>query len=277
MEALTQAAPGATNAYRWEIPGKPVAVHLALDVIDNVLPEVMRAFGAVPKRGAETGGLLIGSIERDSGHAIVRVEQIELVPCLYARGPSYLLSSDDKTAFEMAVERWAPNPTRPQQAVGYFRSHTRDGLALSPEDVELLDRLLPGPAHIALLVRPFAAKPIQAGFFFRDNGSFSTETPLGFVFNRRELETQEVEPKTTAPPDNPRANLVTSPLPDAADQPKPDESKLAERSYQGSPRLVIPLPDDFTGKPRVPQPDISSKPGRSGMPAWMWVPLSVAL
>src|SRR5215471_2839495 len=213
MEALTQAAPGATNAYRWEIPGKPVAVHLALDVIDNVLPEVMRAFGAVPKRGAETGGLLIGSIERESGHAIIRVEQIELVPCLYARGPSYLLSSDDRIAFESAVERWAPAPDRAQYAVGYFRSHTRDGLALSSEDVELLDRLFPGPAQIALLVRPFAAKPIQAGFFFRDNGAFLTETPLRFVFNRRELEAQEAEQQAMMPaPSKPRTvKLVTPP------------------------------------------------------------------
>jgi hypothetical protein len=274
MEGSTQAAPIATNAiYRWEVPGEPVAVHLTLDVIDSVLPEVMRAFGAVPKRGAEAGGLLIGSIERDSAKATVRVEQIELVPCLYALGPSYLLSSDDKTAFEEAVGRWKPETAGTQYVVGYFRSHTREGLALTSEDIELLDRLFPDPAHVALLVRPFASKPIQARFFFRDNGAFLTETPLAFVFNRRELEAQQVEP----PQAPPTTSQLASAEPIMALAPVTEERKQPERSYHGSPRRVIPLPDDFIGEGPAPDRDVPPKPGASGMPAWMWVPLSVAL
>lgn len=289
MEGSTQAAPIATNAiYRWEVPGKPVAVHLALDVIDSVLPEVMRAFGAVPKRGAEAGGLLIGSIERDSAKAIVRVEQIELVPCLYARGPSYLLSGDDKTAFEEGLGRWKPETAGSPYVVGYFRSHTRDGLALSSEDIELLDRLFPDPAHVALLVRPFASKPIQAGFFFRDNGAFLTETPLGFIFNRRELEAQQREPpQIEAPRAEPQQALPTPVKLPAAEPPAPAPTPVVEerkqlersqqRSQQGSPRRVIPLPDDFLGQAPGSESAVLPKPAASGMPAWMWVPLSVAL
>jgi hypothetical protein len=59
MATRTQPPPG---YYVWEVPGKPVAVHLHLDVLDRIASEVMRGFGAVPKRGAEVGGLLIGIV-----------------------------------------------------------------------------------------------------------------------------------------------------------------------------------------------------------------------
>ena len=89
MDTSTQAVASESGIYNWQIPGKSIQVQLNLEVIDNLLPEMMRAFGAVPKRGAEVGGLLIGSIEHvQAGQTIVRIEQVELVPCVYARGPS---------------------------------------------------------------------------------------------------------------------------------------------------------------------------------------------
>ena len=132
--------------------------------------------------------MLIGMIEHaEGGQAVVRVEQAEVVPCVYAKGPSYLLTDEDQAAFDQIREKWRPDSSRPFCAVGYFRSHTRDGLNLSREDIELLNRHFPDPAHIALLIRPFATKPVQAGFFFRENDAFPEETSLPFVFSRREL------------------------------------------------------------------------------------------
>ena len=58
METRTQDPAG---YYVWEVPGQPVIVHLRLDVVDRLAAEVMRGFGAVPKRGAEVGGVLIGT------------------------------------------------------------------------------------------------------------------------------------------------------------------------------------------------------------------------
>ena len=77
METRTQDVPG---YYVWEAPGKSLLVHLQLDVIDGLLSDVMRGFGAVPKRGAEVGGLLLGSIERGE-QTIVRIEDFEPVEC----------------------------------------------------------------------------------------------------------------------------------------------------------------------------------------------------
>ncbi|HLW77683.1 MAG TPA: hypothetical protein VKS01_11875, partial [Bryobacteraceae bacterium] len=60
MGAPTQDTSG---YYVWKAEGAPVEIHLHLDVLDRLAAEVMRGFGAVPKRGAEVGGVLIGTID----------------------------------------------------------------------------------------------------------------------------------------------------------------------------------------------------------------------
>src|SRR5580700_6698924 len=98
--------------YVWEAAGKSVVVCLHLEAIDRMLQEVMRGFGAIPKRGAEVGGVLIGTIETDGGQTTIRVEDFEPVDCGYTRGPSYLFVDDDRGTFEEAVARWQPDAAR---------------------------------------------------------------------------------------------------------------------------------------------------------------------
>ena len=123
------------------------------------------------------GGILIGTIKSDT----IRIEDFEPVPCTYARGPSYLLTDAERESFEEVCQR------RGTEAVGYYRSHTRDGLALQPEDLHLLERHF----QLALLVKPFATKPGVAGFFVRENGVFPAATPLEFPFRRWEMTGEE--------------------------------------------------------------------------------------
>ena len=163
METRTQDPAG---YYVWEVPGQSVVVHLRLDVVDRLAAEVMRGFGSVPKRGAEIGGFLIGTI-RPGVPAIVRINDFESIACEYRRGPSYLFTEEDGVAVEDSWERLQPSVSPSAYAVGYFRSHTRDGFSLAPEDLELLDRFLPGPAHVALLIKPYATKASVGGFFVR--------------------------------------------------------------------------------------------------------------
>jgi hypothetical protein len=189
-------AQDASGYYLWEAAGKAFEVHIHLDVLDAILAEVMRGFGAVPKRGAEVGGLLLGSIERGTiesapgksapgAGTVVRIEDFEPVECGYTRGPSYLFSAEERETFEDACARWSPDASRNSCAVGFYRSHTRDGMSLAPEDVELMDRCFPDPSHVALLVKPFGTKASPAGFFFREDGAFQETTPLEFPFRRR--------------------------------------------------------------------------------------------
>jgi hypothetical protein len=235
MGSPTQDVPG---YYAWQVSGKPVEVHLQLDALDRMASEIMRGFGAVPKRGAETGGLLLGTITPGSP-SIVRIEDFEPVACHYRRGPSYLFTEDDSAAFERAFERLKPDPSRSIYAVGYFRGHTREGFSLAAEDVELLDHFFPGPAPVALLVKPFATKVSTAGFFVREDGVFPETTPLEFPFRRRELTGEEPPPR--------RSLLERRPRLRGSDAPAPS----GEAAYPG--RVAAP-----------------AKPG-SG---WVWIPLS---
>jgi hypothetical protein len=226
-----------SDYYVWELPEKSVAVHLHLSVVDRLSAEVMRGFGLIPKRGAEIGGVLLGRIE-EGPTTIVRIEDFEPVTCNYKRGASFLLSADDGVAFDETCSR-----TRPHR-VGYFRSHTRDGFSLTPEDIVLLERYFPSLGDVALLIKPFTTKVNVASFFFRENGAFQSSAPLEFPFRRRELTGEE------APPHRPMMDRL----------PRNSEVRL-----QPAEEIVDTVPVEpvyaVPSKSRV----------RSG---WVWIPMS---
>jgi hypothetical protein len=241
--------------YVWEVHGQPVVVHLHLDVVDRILAEVMRGFGAVPKRGAEVGGILIGFVEhRAAEHgdvSVVRIDDFEPVECGYKRGPSYLFSGDDAAAFADAVRQWQPDATRSTYAVGFFRSHTRDGLSLSGEDIGMMDEYFPAPSHVALIIKPYGTKVSLAGFFIREDGSFPDTAPLEFPFRRRELAGEDAPPR--------RSMIERRPRPQRFAEIPPAE---VEENVAADP---MPLPS--TGY-------AVTVPSKSRLRSSIWVPLS---
>ncbi len=178
--------------YNWAPDGKPIEVRVEFDVIDRMSAEVMRGFGSVPKRGAEVGGILLGSVER-AGKLVVHIQDFLVVACDYRRGPSYQLTNTDTQRFADAItEAGQPSlsvgPGLESRPIGYFRSHTRDGMGLTDDDLQLFSNYFPDPTSVMLLVRPFATKVSQAGFFFEENGQIRSDaTYLTFPFRRREL------------------------------------------------------------------------------------------
>jgi hypothetical protein len=247
METRTQDPAG---YYVWEVLGQSVVVHLRLDVVDRLAAQVMRGFGSVPKRGAEVGGFLIGTI-RPGVPAIVRIDDFEPVACEYRRGPSYQFTEEDGIALEETWQRLQPSASPSAYTVGYFRSHTRDGFSLAPEDLELLDRLLPGPAHVALLIKPYATKVSVGGFFVREHGEFPESTPLEFPLRRRELLGEEPAPRR--------------PL-GAGQRPADAAAMTPEEPPQSAFR--------FAGYEPTPPQDTEPAPARSRLPrGWVWPPL----
>jgi hypothetical protein len=247
METRTQDPAG---YYVWEVPGQSVVVHLRLDVVDRLAAEVMRGFGSVPKRGAEVGGFLIGTI-RPGVPAVVRIDDFEPIACEYRRGPSYQFTEEDGVALEEKWQRLQPSASPSAYTVGYFRSHTRDGFSLAPEDLELLDRLLPGPAHVALLIKPYATKVSVGGFFVREHGEFPESTPLEFPLRRRELLGEEPAPRRPLGAGQRPADAVTM---------SPEEPPQSAFRFAGY-------------EPAPPQ-DTELAPARSRLPrGWVWLPL----
>src|SRR5258708_26213065 len=97
------------GAYVWEPAGKSISVRLSLDVVDRMLQDVMRGFGAGPKRGADVGGILLRRTT-PGDKLIVAIDDYELVPIEYKRTPSYLLSEEDARSFAAARARVRNNP-----------------------------------------------------------------------------------------------------------------------------------------------------------------------
>jgi hypothetical protein len=270
MDTTTQDLPG---PYVWSVPDKSVAVHLDIEVLERLGNEVMRGFGAVPKRGAEVGGLLLGTIEAGE-QTIVRIEDFEPVSCGYKRGPSYLLMEEDGRAFADACRHWEKDSGKSAYAVGFYRSNTRDGLKFAPEDVELMNHYFPESSDVALLIRPNATKASTAGFFVREEGVFPETTPLEFPFRRWDL-TGEEPPAHRPMSDRPTSERRRERAgPELVRTPKRDEAG-------GLPATAGGFPVDGPPAPRQEVPALSNlglsspqvKPAGRQI-RWMWMPTS---
>ena len=245
--------------FAWQAPGQPVVIQLSVDVVDRMNADIMRGFGLVPKRGAEVGGILIGTVE--SGNvSTIRIDDFEAVPCTYARGPSFLLTDAERESFEEACQRHG------SKAVGYYRSHTREGLALQPEDLHLLERHF----QLALLVKPFATKPGVAGFFVRQDGAFPAATPLEFPFRRWEMTGQE--PPRRAPmqerkrkerePDKRQEDAAVAP------EPRDDEKVVAAPDSSAAPQPYYRI---FSAEPKEAAKQTPEEPRAPKSRTGMWL------
>lgn len=186
----SHAQANASEYYDWRPPALSVNVRLSYGVIDRLLADVMNDFWAVPKRGAEVGGILLGRVaagpDSDTLNQVV-IEDYECVPCEHRRGPSYVLSEPDRKRLARALRR-----SGGLSVVGYFRSHTRPGLYLDENDMAVVSSLFSAPSDIVLLIRPHATEPGVAGFFVWEQDDMRRHSPyLTFPFDTAALRAPE--------------------------------------------------------------------------------------
>ncbi len=299
-------APAGQVHYTWAPEGKPIQIHLDFDVIDRLSQEVMRGFGSVPKRGAEVGGLLLGDLETSGRIAIAHVHEFAMVPCDYRRGPSYQLTEGDTRLFAETVEKATQSAHGGLRPIGYFRSHTREGMGLTDEDLHLFSNYFPDPTSIMLLVRPFATKVSQAGFFFEENGQIRSDaTYLAFPFRRRELgggavgdhprmaaslEMPAAAPafafnasEPIAPPKGPipirEAKLEPAPMPETDRGPlNVTENRRLFGNRDDAPASFNPAFDVTASSrrdmPLTDEPDYSTDASQKLRKSWVWLPVS---
>jgi TonB family protein len=264
--------------YTWEAAQKPVAVRLPLVLIDRLESEAVDTFRSLSSRGSEIGGLLLGSVAPGSP-AVVTVAEFELVPCDYSRGPLYRLSEADLGRFGQAIEKHSSGAG--PRVIGYFRSHTRKGLSLDPEDLAFFEPRFLEPQHVVLLIRPFATKASTAGIFIRENGKIVAEASyLEFPFRAAELAAasrggEKSEPAspmaaaaapTVAPKPQSRAQIVPiAPrreitLPEPVPAPQPAIPIVAERVEAPAPPRSMPAVPADKEKDKVVAPAPKTTP-----------------
>lgn len=239
---LTQPSPNpdASAYFVWEPAGKNFTIHLNGDVVDQINLEVMRGFGAVPRRGAEVGGLLLGTVERGA-KPVVRIEEFVNVPCEHLHGPSYVLSGADLVAFDRQFTTLLEEGNGSSRVVGFFRSNTREPMQLSEVDLALLDARSPDEDAVCLLVKPFATRPSEAVFLIREEGRFSGAVQRDtFIFRRKEMHLP------TAP-----KRERGAPNPDPGPTPPADAVTRKEQRLGAENPPEIPAPIPATAKAKV--------------------------
>ena len=291
--------PPASPYYLWEEPRKPVSVRLSHRVVDGLDRAAVEAFRSISSRGSEIGGLLLGSVSPGTP-AVVSIDDFEPIACDYSRGPLFHLSDADVGRLQSAVSRCQKDGVR---VVGFFRSHTRKGLALDAEDRTLVESHFRDAQAVTLLVRPFATKPSVGGIFIREEGQpFGETCSVEFPFQSALLPAAVAVPQSPGPapkaatPDAPppapakpvRGNVVpmTSRLRVALPAPAAPPPPIRE----APPRAAIveeapPAPVE-TPAPAAPpaEPTVEAQPDRAASPAprrarvpWVWGAVAAAL
>ncbi len=246
-------------------PGQ--VIYLSYEAVDGMLSEIMTGFGAIPRRGAEVGGLLLG---RKDGQT-TWIVGFAAVACEHRRGPSFLLSDTDRELLDETFQQKSPHGA----PVGMFRSNTREQNSITDEDRELLRAYFPAPSGTFLFVRPYATKSSIAGFICYQDGQLPAEPAETFAFSRRDLD--------GSPP--PRRRALNEPRPRAPEPqgapatPPPPLSSAPRYSIAGSAAgaAVEDVPQtQSTPDPETPLPAytaLSESPQRRRR-GWVWIPFS---
>jgi protein TonB len=258
---------GNSLSYLWQPAGKPLAVSLALDLIDRLEREIVENFRSLTSRGSETGGLLLGHIAPGGAiadvPAIVSVDDYETIACDYSRGPLYRLSDADQGRLERAIEQHQAGGAA---VVGFFRGHTRKGISLDADDLAFIETHFKHPNDIVLLVRPFATKASVGGIFIWEDGRMQADASyLEFPFRSAQLsESAKIleTPRIAAPIPAPAAALPPVSKPAARAQIVP----IATRREFAVPSVSIASPEPAAVPPPA-KPEPQAKLETTAAPA----------
>jgi hypothetical protein len=228
-----------------------VALSFLAPARDGIVKETVAALHAVPRRGAEMGGVLLGRYEEDR----IVIEDFEPVACEHRWGPSYRLSERDLRGLEEALRRRASKETN-LAAIGLCRSHIRAEPELDDQDRELFERYFPDARALFLLLKTERLQPMEATYFMRSEGVLSKVAgPLPFPaegavalfieapFTEAPLAEAESELPVTQPTESPiprSAEAVAGDGAGAASEPWPEPPPARRIPPPTRPRLTAP-------------------------------------
>src|SRR5215471_8242309 len=262
----------------WETTGKPVSVRLSGDVVWRLGLAVREGFKALPRRGLETGGLLIGSVRNSGGRMVVDVHDFEAIDSEHAFGPSYILSDPDRRLLQARILAHQRSGAS-RSIVGFYRSHTRPEYAITSDDQTLFASYFVKPSDVFLLIKSNEGAPPTGGFLIREGGRIVANTPYAdFPLVRPDPAAPSSEPRI-APEPVPApvvaASIAPPPLPVVPAAPAPTvqapAARVPEPASAPAPSIPLPIPRFASfPDPELPrrQPDVAGR--RKLPPRWTW-------
>jgi proteasome lid subunit RPN8/RPN11 len=243
-----------TNFGSWAVAESPLTIEYSLVVIEEIRHAVSEGFQRLSRGGLEVGGVLYGTREGSA----VRIQAMREIVCEHARGPSFLLSDNDRVALTGQLARGQEDHRlEGMVAVGWFLSHTRGEIALTESDLETFNAFFPAPWQITLVIRPGRTGFMRAGFFVREgDGAVKGERSyLDFSF-----------PDRPAPPDRPPRERAA-----------PADRRNAPPSYDAPPDTMPSAQNDVPlfGQPAASMPQYLPYPETRRK--WPWGLIAVVL
>jgi hypothetical protein len=210
----------------WEAPDGSRSVVFVDGVLTALCTRVVEALHSVPRRGAETGGLLFGRVLRQDP-LLARITGFEEFPCAHRFGPSFILAEEEMAELD-ATLRGGASQERPDPVIGFFRSFTSREMVLDEVDRGLLSKYFPIAGPMLLLLQPHAAGDCTAAFLFpRESGAgWEPEYPAFDVARLSDL----------------AASPAAAPGPPVAMEPPPAQPAATPAVAVAVPAAQLPLP-----------------------------------
>ncbi|MGD0200691.1 MAG: hypothetical protein ABSD27_08080 [Bryobacteraceae bacterium] len=166
--------PPETDFGRWSPQGASLSIEYGVPVLEEICASAVDGLYRFRHGGVEIGGVLFG--QADGG--VIWVLAYRPLACEHAFGPRFVLSEGDRARLKELLYAARREPElEGMEPVGWYHSHTRSAIALSPRDLEVYNSYFPQRWQIALVMRPEQLGPARAGFFFREpDGSIQAET-----------------------------------------------------------------------------------------------------
>jgi hypothetical protein len=162
--------------------------------MDEIRAVAVEGCRRLVRGGLEVGGVLVGTRQGEA----VTIQAFRNSPIVYALGPAFLLSAQDRAAFAETARAHETDPDlKGMVPVGWFVSHSRsDSAALTDSDAAIFDEFFKEPWQTTLVLRPERSGKARAAFFTR-TGRSGSEFDLAPAAPAREVAAPA--PETAAP------------------------------------------------------------------------------
>lgn len=215
---MTSKLPGGSGAadletqladyYRWIETDRGITIYINFETVERLQLEVLSRVGSSHPAGGEVGGILLGTTGVGQARMNAVIEGFVPIPRTSSNGPLYHLGPADQANFEAIIRRYNSDASAGSSVIGFYRSHHRESLCLSADDLSLIQSVFRDPGNVFLLIKPRPVRGCTAGFFFWDEGSIQSdvtlEVPFGPIRSRRPVE-------SARPGQDPSHELLTVP------------------------------------------------------------------
>jgi proteasome lid subunit RPN8/RPN11 len=255
----------------WRVPQVSRAIEYPLEVMEEIRAFACDELLQLSHGGDAVGGVLFGTRRED----LIRILTWRPIACDRTQGEGLKLSYNDRMNLAVQLEVARQNSDlKDLRPVGWFVSHLRAGVSLSPSDLETYNGFFPESWQVTLVICPQGRGHAQAGFFLREaDGKLQTEASYQ-VFELAPLNLPAA-PEPAAPE---RAAIAPASEPAPVEKPpapKMNEPEVAKPEL-AKPRRNLPAPA-FHGTP-LEAPIFEVEEDLPARERWLWaIPVALAL